>query len=134
MSERQPANQSRSVFLYDGDCGFCTRCATFLRQHVPTDSRIVAWQTADLAPLGVTAGQCSAAVQFVSRDGTSAGPVAIAGLLRTSTTVWWRLAGRLLGTRPVLLLAWPAYRLVARHRHRLPGGTAACEIGLARPS
>ncbi len=129
MSEGQRTSENRSVLLYDGDCGFCTRAATFLRRHVPTASRIVAWQTTDLPALGVTAQQCTDAVQFVSSGRVSAGPVAIAGVLRTSTSRRWRVAGRLLGAPPVLVLAWPVYRLVARYRHRLPGGTAACEIG-----
>jgi predicted DCC family thiol-disulfide oxidoreductase YuxK len=123
-----------SVFLYDGDCGFCTRCATFLHRHVDTPAKIVAWRSVDLAPLGVTAQECASAVQFSSGGRVSAGPVAIADLLRTAANPGWRVAGRLLGLRPVLVLAWPVYRLVARYRHRLPGGTASCDINLARSS
>ena len=120
-----------AVFLYDGDCGFCTASAMFLRRHVPTPARVVAWQDVDLAPLGVTAEQCRSAVQHVANRRVSAGPVAVADLLRTATgarAIGWRILGRLLRTRPVLLLAWPVYRLVARYRHRLPGGTQACEF------
>ena len=28
----------------------------------------------------------------------------------------------------VRLMAWPAYRWIADHRHLLPGGTAACSL------
>ena len=56
-----------------------------------------------------------------------AGPDAIAALLRTSHRAW-RLIGRLLQLPPVRALAWPGYRWVARNRHRLPGGTAACAL------
>ena len=117
-----------SVLLYDGDCGFCSRCAAFLRRRVPTSAAIVAWQAADLTRLGVTAEQCAAAVQFVTPGRVSAGPEAIADLLRTARGPWWRLAGRLLATRPMLAVGWPVYRLVARNRHRLPGSTSACEL------
>jgi predicted DCC family thiol-disulfide oxidoreductase YuxK len=121
------------VFLFDGDCAFCTRCAIFLRRHVATPARIVAWRSVDLAPLGVTAAECAAAVRYVQvgpagAGRVSAGPAAIADLLRTATDRRWRLAGRVLGTRAVLLLAWPVYRWVARNRHRLPGGRAYCEL------
>ena len=119
------------TFLYDGDCAFCTRAGLFLRRHVPTAARIVAWQATDLVPLGVTRQQCAAAVQWVDDNGVVAGPVAIAALLHTAAGprgLAWRVLGRLLGLRPVLWLAWPVYRLVARNRHRLPGGSAACEL------
>ena len=125
----------QAVFLFDGDCGFCTRCAQFLRRRVNTPVPIVAWQTTDLRPLGVTAAQCAQAVQYVSGDHVSAGPVAIADLLRTATGrggALWRAAGAVLAWRPALALGWPVYRWVARHRHRFPGGSATCE--LPRPS
>jgi predicted DCC family thiol-disulfide oxidoreductase YuxK len=57
--------------------------------------------------------------------------VAIADLLRTAARprdLGWRLAGTVLAVPPVRALAWPVYRWVARHRHQLPGGTAACEL------
>jgi predicted DCC family thiol-disulfide oxidoreductase YuxK len=125
-----------AVFLFDGDCGFCTRSAMFLRRHVSTPARIVAWQMIDLRPLGVSPAQCSEAVQYIAPGGigarrVSTGPVAIADLLRTATGargIGWRLAGALLATPPAPALAWPVYRWVARHRHQLPGGTVACEL------
>lgn len=116
------------VFLYDGDCGFCTRSALLLRRHASPAVRIVAWQTTDLTPLGVTDAQCASAVQHVAGNRVSSGPFAIADALRDAPELPWRLAGRLLGLRPVAWIAWPLYRLVARNRHRLPGGTAACAL------
>lgn len=121
----------QAVFLFDGDCGFCTRCAQFLRRRVPVPARIVSWQSVDLAPLDVSARECADAVQYVAGGRVSAGPAAIADLLRTARGRWalgWRIAGWLLARRPVLMLAWPAYRWVARHRHQFPGGTVACEL------
>jgi hypothetical protein len=38
------------------------------------------------------------------------------------------LAGRLAGFGPVSALAAVTYRWIARHRHRMPGGTAACRV------
>lgn len=116
------------TFVYDGDCAFCTSCARFLERHVPSGARVLPWQFADLDALGLTAADCTAAVQWVAADGTrSAGPDAIARLLAESRP-WWRMVGLLLRLPPVRLLAWPAYRLVARNRHRMPGGTAACAV------
>lgn len=117
-----------TTFVYDGDCAFCTSCARFLRRRVPTPAAIEPWQRLDLAGLGLTEAECEQAVQWVQPGRAPlAGPDAIAALLRTSRRRW-RVAGRLLQLAPVRALAWPAYRWVARNRHRMPGGTAACAL------
>ena len=67
-------------------------------------------------------------MSWIGADGTrAAGPDAIARLLGDSQPVW-RVLGGLLRLPPVRALAWPAYRWVARNRHRMPGGTAACSL------
>jgi predicted DCC family thiol-disulfide oxidoreductase YuxK len=117
-----------STFVYDGDCAFCTRCAEFIERRIPTGARVVPWQFADLAALGLTEAECEEAVQWVGADGSrAAGPDAIAKLLGDSAPLW-RVAGTGLSFPPVRAVAWPAYRWVARNRHRLPGGTAACSL------
>lgn len=117
-----------STFVYDGDCAFCTRCAEFIERRIPTAARVVPWQFADLDALGLTADECEEAVQWVGADGSrAAGPDAIAKLLAASGPVW-RVAGAGLRFPPARAAAWPAYRWVARNRHRLPGGTAACAL------
>lgn len=119
----------RPVFLYDGDCAFCTSCAQFIEKRIPTHAQVVAWQHADLDALDVTQEDAEAAVQWVpsSRGLTSAGPEAIADLLKDAGSVW-RPLGAVLGLRPVLWVAWPVYNWVSRNRHRLPGGTPACSL------
>jgi predicted DCC family thiol-disulfide oxidoreductase YuxK len=117
-----------ATFLYDGDCAFCSSSARFIERHVPTGARIVPWQRADLAALGVTQTQAAAAVQWVAADGTrGAGPIAIGYLLEDAGS-WWRPVGWLLRRVPVRWLAWPAYDWVSRNRHRLPGGTPMCAL------
>ena len=120
------------TFVYDGDCSFCSTCATFIEQRIPTRARVVPWQFADLDALGLTAEQCEEAVQWVGPDGeVAAGPDAIALLLRDAGRLW-QVAGSALQLGPVRLAAWPAYRWVAEHRHLLPGGTAACSLPQAQ--
>ena len=120
---------SPPIFLFDGDCAFCSTCARWLQRSVPTPTAIAAWQQVDLGPLGVTAAEADESVVLVDVDlGRSHGPEALAGLLRTSTAPGWRIAGRLLALGPILALAWPTYRLVARNRHRMPGGTPQCSL------
>ncbi|MEU1842194.1 thiol-disulfide oxidoreductase DCC family protein [Micromonospora sediminicola] len=117
-----------STFVYDGDCAFCTSCAQFIERRIPTGARVVPWQFADLSALGLTEAECEEAVQWVGADGSrAAGPDAIARLLGDSGPIW-RFAGAGLRFAPVRAAAWPAYRWVARNRHRMPGGTAACAL------
>jgi predicted DCC family thiol-disulfide oxidoreductase YuxK len=118
------------TLLYDGDCAFCATCAEFVRRRVPTDARIVPWQRTDLPALGVSREQCLEAVQYVAPGRpVRSGPAAIAALLRASPS-GWRLLGVALGLPGVEAVSWPVYRWIARHRHRLPGGTAACAVPL----
>jgi predicted DCC family thiol-disulfide oxidoreductase YuxK len=119
----------RPVFLYDGDCAFCTSCARFIDRHIPTSAVVTPWQFADLDALGVSPSEAEASAQWIDpRSGgprRAAGPAAIARLLVDAGSFWGSL-GWLLDRRPVRWIAGPAYRLIARNRHRLPGGTAAC--------
>jgi predicted DCC family thiol-disulfide oxidoreductase YuxK len=116
------------TFVYDGDCAFCTTCADFIGRRIPTGAKVVPWQFADLDALGLTAAQCEEAVWWIGTDGVrAAGPDAIARLLGASRP-GWRLLGAVLRLPPVRAVAWPGYRWVARNRHRLPGGTAACAL------
>jgi predicted DCC family thiol-disulfide oxidoreductase YuxK len=118
--------------VYDGDCSFCTSCATFVERRIPSRAEVVPWQFADLDALGLTQEQAEQAVQWVGTDGTVAsGPDAIALLLRDAGRLW-RVPGTALQLPPVRLAAWPAYRWVANHRHLLPGGTAACSLPQAQ--
>src|ERR1700727_446258 len=69
------------TLLYDGDCAFCTRCAHALERIGP-DAESLAWQSADLAELGITEEQATDAVQWIQIDGTiRSGHEAIAAIL-----------------------------------------------------
>lgn len=117
------------ALLYDGDCAFCSSCARFVERRIPTGATVQPWQWTDLGALGVTTAEVDAAVVWVSSPAhRTSGPQAIADLLRSSTRRWWRAAGALLSPPPVRWVAGFAYRWVARNRHRMPGGTAACSL------
>jgi predicted DCC family thiol-disulfide oxidoreductase YuxK len=118
------------VLVFDGDCAFCTTCVQLVEKRIHPDAEIVAWQFADLAALGVTEEQAADAVQWVRADGSvRSGHEAIAAML-SSAGALWRLAGRVLLLPGISWAAARAYRLIAANRHRLPGGTPACQ----RPS
>jgi predicted DCC family thiol-disulfide oxidoreductase YuxK len=116
------------VVIFDGDCGICTTLAGVIEHRLRPPGAVQPWQKLDLGAYGLTAEQCTEALQYVSADGTVyAAERAVARLLKASR--WWaRPAGYVIelpGIRPV---AGVAYRWVARNRSRLPGGTPACAV------
>jgi len=117
------------VLIYDGDCGFCTQCANWLRAQLATPLTVVPWQEIhDLSELGLTVADVSTAVYWVDAYGrTSRGHTAIARSLTRSKGAL-SVIGWLLLLPPLSWLAGPAYRLVAKNRMRLPGATAACAM------
>lgn len=114
---------SRGRLLYDADCAFCTRSAGWLRR-LPLHVDVLPMQSLDLAAHGIDPGRAERELPFLPETGPPAyGHRAFAGALATGP--WWC---RLL-TAPVLSpVAAGVYRLVARNRHRLPGGSDACAL------
>jgi predicted DCC family thiol-disulfide oxidoreductase YuxK len=118
--------RARPALVYDGDCAFCTSSARVLERIGP-DAEVVAWQLTDLVALGITEQQAAEAVQWVEADGTvHSGHEAIAATLRSAGGIW-KILGRTILLPGISSLAARCYRLVAANRHRLPGGTPACE-------
>lgn len=118
--------RGRGTLLYDGDCGFCTSAARLAGRIAP-DATVVPWQRADLARFGLTAEDATAALQFVDADHRGAGADAV-GLFLVGAGSVYRVFGHLLLLPVVRPVARVVYTWVARHRHRLPGGTPACAM------
>ncbi len=117
-----------ATLVFDGDCGFCTRCVALVPKSARRTTEVVPYQRADLAALGLTAAQCAEAVQWVSDDGSRArGHAAIGRVLQEGSAIW-RIMGTLLLLPPLSWLAAGVYRMVAANRMRLPGGTPACAL------
>ena len=121
-----------STLVYDGDCGFCTTAAGWIPRLRLRADRVVAWQHADRAALGLPPAQCQLELQWVEDRGSAGGHRAIAGLLKNSGR-GWALLGHLLLLPLVSSVAAAVYRLVAANRTRLPGGTPACGIPQTAP-
>lgn len=118
------------MLIYDGDCAFCTRCAMWVRRRLPETASVVAWQAIDdLGRYGLTEADVETAAYWVDAKGEAhRGYRAIARSLIAIGRAW-AVLGYVLLVPPVSWLAAVAYRVIAANRHRMPGGTAACQIG-----
>lgn len=113
--------------LNDADCGFCMRAAAWV-PRLGCRVEQAAIQGTDLAALGVDAERAVVEMPYVHPGGVvDYGHRAWAAILRTGPLPW-RVVGWLLTTRTVEPLARRVYHWVAQNRHRLPGGTSACEL------
>jgi predicted DCC family thiol-disulfide oxidoreductase YuxK len=111
--------------VFDGECGFCTRCVGWLRV-LDRGGRVDArpYQSPGVpASIGATTEQCAEAVQWLGPDGVRrSGAEAVSGVL--STVVGTRLPSLLY--RATSGLQDAAYCWVADHRGRFPGTTPHC--------
>lgn len=125
---RTPIPESRPLLVFDGDCGFCTTSVERLRQLLPRMPEAVPYQWIDYAELGFDEHDVTHYAWVVTPAHQFGGHLALSALLRAQRGPWWRFAGWLLASPPYSWIAALGYRLVARYRHRLPGGTPACAL------
>lgn len=120
--------QVKPVLIFDGDCGFCTTTANLIREKSSTPIEIHPWQFIDVTKYGLTQAQTMDKVFVVEGVKTFGGHRAFAKILLLQKNPLLKLAGALIMYTPIAWLARPGYRLVAKYRHKLPGGTPACKI------
>jgi predicted DCC family thiol-disulfide oxidoreductase YuxK len=118
--------------IYDGDCAFCTSSAHWLavRLHRPKgpNARLVPWQFTDLAALGTTAERTQREALWISPDGTiDGGAAAFAEWLKFRGGAYG-IVGRVLDLPVIRALAAAVYGVIAKNRHRMPGGSPACAL------
>jgi len=126
QSSAAPPALRDELLIYDGDCGFCTVTAKQYARIAGDPERIGSWQSLNLDDYGLTEAQTSASVWWYSHSRTSSGADACADALKACGWPYSAL-GSLLSFAPVMWLARRVYPTIARNRHKLPGGTAACE-------
>ncbi|MGH3490318.1 MAG: thiol-disulfide oxidoreductase DCC family protein [Actinopolymorphaceae bacterium] len=134
MTGKDQGSEGGPVFLFDGDCGFCTRCARLIERWIPSTADVTPWQRVDLAGLGVLRTRAEREVVWVAPDGRiDGGAQAIARLLLDAGGVWV-VPGAVLRIPPFRWLAHLVYRVIAANRYRLPGGTPACALPARKPA
>ena len=65
------SGESRPALIWDGDCGFCARCAAFIAARTPHVETIKFQELGDRFPQ-IDRPDCAKAVQFVRADGSTA--------------------------------------------------------------
>ncbi|WP_347877910.1 DCC1-like thiol-disulfide oxidoreductase family protein [Salinibacterium sp. ZJ454] len=118
--------------VFDGDCAFCTLWVNRLQEILPIFPDAVPWQWTDLEALALTADDVERFAWVVTPAHQYAGHLAFSALLRMQPRWWLRLLGWLIATPPYSWVAASGYAFIAKNRHRLPGGTPACQMPVAR--
>jgi predicted DCC family thiol-disulfide oxidoreductase YuxK len=118
----------RAVLIFDGDCGFCTSTSNFIKAKSSVPIEIHPWQFIDVSEYGLTQAQVAAKVYFIAGGTAYSGHEAFAQILIAQRNFLIRAVGHVLMVPPISWLARPGYSLVARFRHKLPGGTPACKL------
>jgi predicted DCC family thiol-disulfide oxidoreductase YuxK len=102
-----------------------------MERRLPFNADVVPWQTADLSAFGITQARAQHEMLWVRPDGRISGGAQAFAALLSNCGGPWSLAGALLRIPPVSWLANGTYRVIARNRHHMPGGSPACAL---RPS
>jgi predicted DCC family thiol-disulfide oxidoreductase YuxK len=117
-----------SSVIYDGDCAFCSSTARFGKSKIAPKLEFLAYQQIDLGKYGLTAAECEKSLQFVSDNNEIfVGAKAVARIL-ISAGFPYLILGRIMNLPILNKLAQLGYHLVAKNRHRLPGGTPTCKM------
>jgi predicted DCC family thiol-disulfide oxidoreductase YuxK len=127
----------RPLLVFDGDCGFCTKSAEWVSRDWRGRARAVPWQTLGekgLAEIGLTIEQVTESAWWVDQLNQPVGGHRAIGESLRACRGWKRALGTAIVSPPLDWIGPAAYRLVARHRYRLPGGTPACRAADPAPS
>jgi predicted DCC family thiol-disulfide oxidoreductase YuxK len=120
------------LVIFDGDCGFCTSSAHWVARRLNRrrgpNAALVPWQFTDLPALGTTAERAQREALWVGTDGEIHGGAAVFAEWLTFRGGVYAVAGRLMNLPLVRSLASAVYRVIAKNRHRMPGGSPACAL------
>jgi predicted DCC family thiol-disulfide oxidoreductase YuxK len=120
---------ARPTYLVDGRCGFCMTWMARVQRLFPGTFDAVSLYEFDLPSVGLDLADAE-------REGHFLVPTGDRLLIRSGSQSWAgilleqrapaRWIGVLMEHQPVRALADVVYSMVARNRHRLPGGTPLC--------
>lgn len=115
------------TLIYDADCGFCTRSARWLSRG--GDVTIQPWQgIPDLKAIGLSEEMVETAAYWADGGEVLAGAEKAIAYALIAKGSGWQLAGRLILLPVVHFFASRTYKVIAKNRHAMPGGTDACRL------
>jgi predicted DCC family thiol-disulfide oxidoreductase YuxK len=117
------------MLIFDGDCSFCTTSAMWIEHRLPSGARVEPWQRLDLDAFGLTEADVTTAAYWVDERGRTYRGHRSIGKALMAAGGGWKPVGALVLIPPFSWLAALLYVVVAKNRHRLPGGTPACKLG-----
>jgi predicted DCC family thiol-disulfide oxidoreductase YuxK len=124
--------RGQPLLIFDGDCAFCTSSAIWIAEGWRGSATALPWQQlggTGLSELGLSVDDCREYAWWVEEPSGELykGHRAIAKALRANRG-WKRFLGGLILTPVFDPIAAQVYRLIARNRYRLPGGSPACRV------
>jgi predicted DCC family thiol-disulfide oxidoreductase YuxK len=124
----QKSAKVKPVLVFDGDCGFCTTTANWIKKNSKVALDIAPYQWTDLSVYGLTTEEAAAKVQLVIGGKIFAGHNCMAKLLLIQPNVFLKLVGAVMVMPGVNPISAKAYEWIAANRQKLPGGTPACKM------
>ncbi len=116
------------IFIYDGDCAFCSSSVRLISRFVKNTPPMKPYQWCDLIALGLTETECREKAQFVlGQYRKFSGADAFAELFKAASFPW-KLVGILLSLPIIRNISRLVYKIIAANRYRLPGGTPTCGL------
>jgi len=115
-----------AVLIYDGDCAFCNRSLQFGIKNLAWFPTYKPFQKLPTDVFGLNRADFEKSIWLIGQSRKYSGHQAAAWILFQQRNRLHKMLGVLIAAGgPISALA---YRWIATNRHRLPGGTQACEI------
>lgn len=126
--EKSQTNSSAPVLIFDGDCGFCTTTANWIKKNSKVALEIAPYQWTELGQYGLTTEEAAAKVQVVVGDKVFAGHYCMSKLILIQPNVLLKLVGAVMVLPGLDSISARVYEWIAANRQKLPGGTPACKL------
>lgn len=126
--DKSQMNSSAPVLIFDGDCGFCTTTANWIKKNSKVALEIAPYQWTELGQYGLTTEEAAAKVQVVVGDKVFAGHYCMSKLLLIQPNILLKLVGAVMVLPGLDSISARVYEWIAANRQKLPGGTPACKL------
>jgi len=117
-----------ALVIYDGDCAFCSTAARFAQRKVAPTLSYSPYQRTDLTKYGISTVEAQSSLKFVKTNGEVVSAQKAVSQIMKCGNSFWKAFGVITELPGINLLAALGYKLTAKYRHKLPGGTPTCKM------